>query len=244
MTETKFTNAADYEKFSDAYQEYLRRGYSPEASYEKASALLEQASEMDGITRKLYGSYVRRNGLEPDEALALAKVKAKELKDKPEEKSAERKSENVPSLNVTKWYDDFFGNALKPFTKRVSPFSWFFDDAFGNDLYRRLFEWETPFGSCGCGNDSCKCGSSKKEEGKDEKKETKKDIAQSKPISKAVEKEVQKVLDSLPKGEVSDENTKVKITKSDPNDYEFSVEHTSPNGSSFSSYTKRCVKPR
>lgn len=240
MSETKFANAADYEKFSDAYQEYLRRGYSPQASYEKASALLEQASEMDGLTKKLYDSYVRRNGLEPDEALALAKIKAKTMKDAPEEaKEEEKKESDVPSLNVGGWYDDYFGNALKSLTDRLSPFSWFLDD-----FDSRFWGMPSPFRR-GRGKCSCKCGEKKPAEKKEAsaEKESKELSISSKPIDKAVEKEVRKVLDTLPKEEVSDENTKVKITKSDPNDYEFKVEHTSPNGSSFSSYTRKCVKP-
>ena len=198
----EFKNASDFEKFNDAYQEYLRRGYSHEASYEKAEKVLSMASDIDELTQKFYEQYVSRHGLEPDEALALAKVKAKEAKDNPQEQK--EKKEEKPSLNITKWYDE------------------------------DLLGWRKPVSGKGQGGCKCKCKG-----GVPAKKEA---SVPSKQIDKKVENEVKKVLDTLPEGEVNDTNTQVKITKGDPNDYEFRVEHRSPDGSSFSSYTRKYVK--
>lgn len=231
----EFKNASDFEKFNDAYQEYLRRGYSHEASYEKAEKVLSMAADIDDLTQKFYEQYVNRHGLEPDEALALAKVKAKEAKDKPQE---EKKKEETPSLNITKWYDDWAGNAWKSWADRFKPVTGFFDDDFFKD-FEDLLGWRRGnVAPKGRRHSECKCRG----------KETcnapvKKDASvPSKQIDKQVENEVKKVLDTLPEGEVNDTNTQVKITKGDPNDYEFRVEHRSPDGSSFSSYTRKYVK--
>lgn len=232
----EFKNAADFAKFNDAYQEYLRRGYSPEASYEKAEKLSGEASDIDELTQKLYERYVSRHGLDPDEALALAKVKAKEAKDKPQEAKKEEKAE-TPSLNITKWYDDWASNAWKAWSDRFKPVTGFFDDSFFND-FETMLGWNR--GEKGKGKGECKC-SCKGKGAAPAKKEASVSVP-SKPVDKVVEKEVKKVLDTLPEGEVNDANTHVKITKGDPNDYEFRVEHRSPNGSSYSSYTRKYVK--
>lgn len=228
----EFKNASDFEKFNDAYQEYLRRGYSHEASYEKAEKVLAMASGIDNLTQKLYDRYVSRHGLEPDEALALAKVKAKEAKDSPEEQKKEEKKSETPSLNITKWYDDWAGNAWKAWSDRFKPVTGFFDDDFFKD-FETMLGWRRPQG--GKGKGECKC------KGKCDVPVKKETSVPSKPVDENVEKEVKKVLDTLPKGEVNDTNTQVKITKGDPNDYEFRVEHRSPDGSSFSSYTRKYV---
>lgn len=231
----EFKNASDFEKFNDAYQEYLRRGYSHEASYEKAEKVLSMASDIDELTQKFYEQYVNRHGLEPDEALALAKVKAKEAKDKPQE---EKKKEETPSLNITKWYDDWAGNAWKSWADRFKPVTGFFDDDFFKD-FEDLLGWRRGNAAPkGRRQGECKC------KGKENcNAPAKKDASvPSKQIDKKVENEVKKVLDTLPEGEVNDTNTQVKITKGDPNDYEFRVEHRSPDGSSFSSYTRKYVK--
>lgn len=227
----EFKNASDFEKFNDAYQEYLRRGYSHEASYEKAEKVLSMASDIDELTQKFYEQYVNRHGLEPDEALALAKVKAKEAKDNPQEQK--EKKEETPSLNITKWYDDWAGNAWKSWADRFKPVTGFFDDDFFKD-FEDLLGWRKPVSGKGQGGCKCKCKG-----GVPAKKEA---SVPSKQIDKKVENEVKKVLDTLPEGEVNDTNTQVKITKGDPNDYEFKVEHRSPDGSSFSSYTRKYVK--
>ena len=228
----EFKNAADYAKFNDAYQEYLRRGYSPEASYEKAEKVLAMASDVDELTQKLYSQYVSRHGLEPDEAMTLAKMKAKEAKDKPQEEANEEpKTKERPSFDVTKWYEDWVGDAWRSWADRFKPVTGFFDESFFND-FENLLGWNKP----AKGKGECKC------KGKCNAPAKKEASVPSKPVDQTVEKEVKKVLDSLPKGEVNDANTQVKITKSDPNDYEFQVEHKSPDGSSFSSYTRKYVK--
>ena len=232
----EFKNASDFEKFNDAYQEYLRRGYSHEASYEKAEKVLSMASDIDDLTQKFYEQYVNRHKLEPDEALTLAKVKAKEAKDNPQEQK--EKKEEKPSLNITKWYDDWAGNAWKSWADRFKPVTGFFDDDFFKD-FEDLLGWRRGFNPAkGLGHGECKCKGKEKCNAPAKKEAS----VPSKQVDKVVEKEVKKVLDTLPEGEVNDTNTQVKITKGDPNDYEFRVEHKSPDGSSFSSYTRKYVK--
>jgi len=62
--------------------------------------------------------------------------------------------------------------------------------------------------------------------------------APSRRVSDEVDREVKKILDGIPSDEISDANTKVKIIKDEPNNYEFKVNHVSPDGKS--TYTAHC----
>ena len=234
MSEMKFKDAAEFEKFSKAYQEHMKGGLSSEDAMAKTRQEFWPEEGLSEDELKAYRRYVNVNKLSSAEALHLVKM------NHPAEKKDEGRTEpkrKADMLDVTKWYDDWTGNAWKAWMDKFKPLTGFFEDDFFKSFGRDWLEWdgfERHRKGLGC---SCGC------EGKKDKA-VKKDEAKAlaKPVDGAVEKEVKKILDSIPSDEVNDQNTKVKIYRNDPNDYEFKVDHTSPNGSTFSSYTRKYVK--
>ena len=236
MSEMKFKDAAEFEKFSKTYQEHLKSGLSSEEAMAETRAEFWPEEGLTEEERKAYRRYVDVNRLSSEEALHLAKRKA------PEAKPAEKKEEpkrKADLLDVTKWYDDWMGSAWKTWMDRFKPLTGVFDDDFFGHFGRDWLDWDG-LGryrkGLGC---SCGCGNEKKDKAPAKKEES---AAPAKPVDDAVEKEVKKVLDSIPSDEVNDQNTKVKIFRNKPDDYEFKIDHTSPNGSTFSSYTRKYVK--
>ncbi len=237
MSEMNFKDASEFDRFSTVYRNHMMQGMSSDEALATARKEFWPEESLSEQEREAYRKYVSVNGLTPKEALHLVKMDKEAPKAKDESKKEPAKDERKASLlDVSKWYNDWAGNAWKGWMDRFEPLSGFFEDGFFKNFERDFFDWGGFDTAKGHG---CRCRNGKKEPAAAEKKPSQ---VPAKPVNEVVEKEVKKVLDTLPKDEVSDANTKVKILKSDPNDYEFKVEHSSPDGSSFSSYTRRCIK--
>ena len=239
MSEMNFKDASEFDRFSTVYRNHLMQGMASDEALAAARKEFWPEESLSEQEREAYRKYVSVNGLSPEEALHLVKMKKDAPKEKDESKKEPAKDERKASLlDVSKWYNDWAGNAWKSWMDRFEPLNGFFDDGFFKNFERDFFDWGSfdRAKKLGC---SCGCKDKKKDASLEEKKAAQ---TPAKPVDKAVENEVKKVLDTLPKDEVSDTNTKVKILKSDPNDYEFKVEHNSPDGSRFSSYTRRYIK--
>ena len=222
-----FDDAAEFERFQKLYNSYLNGGYSEQ----KALALTKEAfwptKPLTEEERKAYDRYIFEIGLTPEEAYILASKKPLEKKEEKEEKK-----EEVPA--VKHWMEDWINPIEKNWLDTFKPFNKFFDESFFKDFGAPCWlDW----GREKKKNDNCKCSCEKKEE------KPASASAPAKPKGAAiVDDEVKKILNMLPKEEVNDKNTKVNIIKSEPNDWEFKVEHNSPDGRCHYFCSQKVVK--
>lgn len=213
-----FDDVAEYERFNKMYNDYIQNGI--EAS--KALAMTKEAfwpsKNLSEKGRKLYDDYIFKYGLSPEDAYILASRKG-ETKEKAD-KIVEKKKAESNETAVQKWLNDWTIPADR-WLDTLKPFNKFFDDSFFKEFGMPCWlDWN---------------GRRRNDQNKEKKGSCKCGCEDSKPALKGeniVNDEIKKVLGDIPKEEVNEKNTKVKIVKNDPNDYEYKVDHTSPDGKS------------
>ena len=215
-----FDDAAEFERFQKLYNSYLNEGYSEQKALAMTKEAFWPTKPLSEEGRKAYDKYIFETGLNPEEAYILAS-----------RKSVEKKEEKKEVPAVKNWMEDWINPIGKNWMDTFKPFNKFFDDSFFKDFGAPCWlDWGKKKDE-----DKCKCSCEKKEE--------KASTAPARPKgADIVNDEVKKVLNILPKEEVNDKNTKVNIVKSDPNDWEFKVEHKSPDGKSHYFYSQKVVK--
>ena len=226
-----FDDVAEYEKFNKMYNSYIEKGYSSEKALAATKEAFWPTKELSPEGKKAYADYIFNYGLTPEDAYILAS--RRKATEKKVEKEEPKKNE-APA--VKSWFEDWINpvTGMKDWMDTLRPFNRFFDD----DSFFKGFGipcW-LDYRSKDKANEEkkCKCTCSEKKEDK-----------ASAPAPKGadiVNDEIRKVLNSLPKEEVNDKNTKVNIVKNDPNDYEFNVDHTSADGKSYFHCSKKVTK--
>lgn len=220
-----FDDVAEYERFNKMYNDYIQKGVESTKALAMTKEAFWPTKELSKEGRKAYDDYIFKFGLSPEDAYILASRK----KDAPkvEEKTEPKEEKKAEAPAPKSWFEDWINpmfDAEKWFDT-LKPFNSLLDDSFikkfATPCWIDFWDEHKPHG-----NGKCKCN----REG--EVKQTDNAVAKPNKGLDIVNDEIRKVLGEIPKEEVNAENTKVNIVKSDPNDYEYKVDHSSPDGKS------------
>jgi hypothetical protein len=219
-----FDTVAEYERFNKMYRDYMEKGIDSTKAFEMAKEAFCPSKPLSEEGRKIYDDYIFKFGLSPEDAYILASRKNGSGQVEEQGKEIEKKKVEEQTSPVKKWLDEWTVPADKWFDT-LMPFNRFFNDSFFKNF------------GMPCWLDWNKQHNADKKSDKEEKCQCKCDNSKldSKPAvcgSDIVNDEIKKVLGEIPKEEVNAKNTKVNIVKSDPDDYEYKVDHTSSDGKS------------
>ena len=220
-----FDDVSEYEKFNKMYQNYIQNGVEATKALDMTKEAFWPSKSLSEEARKIYDDYIFKFGLNPEDAYILASRKndVKSEQSKVSESSEEKKTEAPVAKS---WFEDWINPVagMKDWMDTLRPFNKFFEDSF-------VKNFGTP---CWIDFHNGEKKQSKEEKGHCNRHGQKECNSIAKPNKgiDIVNDEIKKVLGDIPKEEVNEKNTRVNIVKNDPDNYEYKINHSSPDGKS------------
>jgi len=247
-----FDDVTEYEKFNKMYNGYIQNGVEASRALAMTKEAFWPTKPLTEEGKKAYNDYIFKFGLTPDDAYILASRKdamrpetpkvseAPKAQAAPEAPKVSVREEESEAPATKSWLEDWFNPMGRNWLDTFKPFNKFFEEQpffkdfstpcwldFGNGRQNRKQAGgqQGQHGQCNC-------------KGKQENAPA--NVAPK--GASIVDDEIKKVLNSLPKEEVNEKNTKVNIVRNEPNNWEFKVDHTSPDGKSHYWCSQKVVK--
>lgn len=248
-----FDDVAEYEKFNKMYNGYIQNGVEASRALAMTKEAFWPTKPLSEEGRRVYDEYVFKFGLAPDDAYVLASRQNVERPDtyRMSESTTEKKASEAPKKAsetaetektpvVKSWLEDWFNPIGRNWLDTFKPFNKFFEE---QPFFK---DFSTPcWLDFGDGRQNRKQSGGQQGQHGQCKCKGKQENAPASVAPKGasiVDDEIKKVLNSLPKEEVNEKNTKVNIVRNEPNNWEFKIDHTSPDGKSHYWCSQKVVK--